>query len=363
MHHRNAVLILLLAGFDARVASGQTALPHLPLVPPDPPVVAPVEAPPTPEPAPPVPVPPPPAGGLAAPQETPLMATQAPDPGPPPPTPPTSRPGSAAQAGFVGASPPQDRWPARYVDRPQTLLEGMGRLSLTVRQYFGGPAGYDHRGSSAAYGYGVTDDFQLSVTLGQITCSGHGAGRCADQLDVFADVTGTAAYAARRSPGSLLVLAGSIESSNSGNRAILSARLKLVVPHWLSLEIEPELALGLSDRVTPAWWSQRGELQDGNQSRAYLTVDFNVQATSWWLLWVDAVPYLPTAQLSDPGQTAMQLLAGMSFRLTAGFEASVHCGTFNVFAARHWEYIPDARVCTAALRFLFFPTAERVEFR
>jgi hypothetical protein len=159
------------------------------------------------------------------------------------------------------------------------------------------------------------------------------------------------------------VLAGSIESSNNGNRAILSARLKLVVPHWISLEIQPELALGLSDQITRAWWSQDGRFQDGNQSRAYLTFDFNVQATSWWLLWVDAIPYLPTDRFSDPGQTAVEVLAGMSFRLTAGFETGVSCGSFNVFAARHWEYIPDVRFCTATLRFLFFPTDERVEFR
>lgn len=239
----------------------------------------------------------------------------------------------------------------------------MGRLSLTLRQYFDGPAGYDRRLGSGSYGYGVTDDFQVSLTLGRITCDGHGAGRCTDQFDLFADVIGTATYAARRSPRSPLLLRGSIERSNRGNNASLSARLKLVVPHLISLEIEPELALGLSDRVTPAWWSQRGELQDGNQSRAYLTFDFNVQATSWWLLWVDAVPYLPTAQFSDPGQAAMQLLAGMSFRVTAGFEASVRCGTLNVFAARHWEYLPDVSLCSATLTFLFFPTEERVEFR
>jgi hypothetical protein len=59
----------------------------------------------------------------------------------------------------------------------------------------------------------------------------------------------------------------------------------------------------------------------------------------------------------------MQLLAGMSFRVTAGFEGRVWCGTLNVFAARHWEYLPDVSLCSATLSFLFFPTEERVEFR
>ncbi|MEA2697765.1 MAG: hypothetical protein QOI66_2036 [Myxococcales bacterium] len=348
MSHRNLIVAVFVLGSvcitsrsDGReVAAASTAsvepdaAPEKPqatpapfkLAPPAPPLPPPVEVSP---PQPPPPVPPPPS---LSPPALPQL------PPPPPPALPAT----------------DDLWPERYVDRPQTLLRRMGALSLTVRQYFAGPAGYDRRLTRADYGYGITDRFQIGVSLPRITCQGHGDGRCIDYFKPLDEISAGASYAVLRSRPSGLKVGGFYERSNFGAQAGLSTRLKLVVPHLFSLEIEPDLNIGLGERFSRAWWSP-GAIQDANQSRVYLTFDFNLQGTSWLLLWADAIPYLPTAQLSNPGQTALELFVGVSARVTAWFEASAQCGTFNALTARHWEYVPDVWICSGTLRFYFLP--------
>jgi hypothetical protein len=266
---------------------------------------------------------------------------QAPDPAPA-----GASAGAAALQADVGD--PEGRWPERYVDRPQTIFGGMQTLALSGHDFFGGPPGYHRFLLSLGYAYGAADRWQVEAALPQLLClHGGGAGRCVDAIlgdSASLGVTG----AAVRGATAMLAAGGHTGISNSHGFIEVSARLKLVARHRVSLEIEPQVWFGLSHGRTPAWWSPTATTET-NQTRASLTLDLNLQVLPRLLLWAAAIPYAPTDQVFHAGQIAVQVLGGLSATLVKSFEVHGTCGSYNVLGDRRWEYVPDVRVCTLAL--------------
>jgi hypothetical protein len=126
------------------------------------------------------------------------------------------------------------------------------------------------------------------------------------------------------------------------------ARLKLVVPHRFSFEVEPLVLMGIRAKPIEAWWDP-AVVQDGNQSRVFLTFDANLQLTPHVLVWVDAIPFLPTARFETPNDAALELAAGLGVAITKAFEMSVSCYSLDTRSARRWEYVPDVRGCALSL--------------
>jgi hypothetical protein len=232
----------------------------------------------------------------------------------------------------------RDRWPLAYVDRPQTLLANMEEFSLATRDLFGGPTGYRRFLLGIAYAKAPADWVQVFFGLPWLYCSGEGLGACSS---TFEPNLGASAALVRGERARLALGASVFDLWYS---ATAWTRLKLVVPGRFSFEIEPSVVLGFEHATMPAWWDST-VLQNGNQSRAYLTFDANLQVTEQVLLWADAIPYAPTAGLGGSLDAALEIAGGASLSFTKTFELSVACRAFNVLAARRWEYAPDVRSC------------------
>jgi hypothetical protein len=138
------------------------------------------------------------------------------------------------------------------------------------------------------------------------------------------------------------------------DRGTASTRLQLVLPHRATLELEPALSVGLASRQTAAWWSPT-LTQDGNQTRAVLTIDANVQVTERVLLWADVIPYRPVwSSVADASSPALEVGAGASVTFTKSFELHASYWRFNVLDARRWEYVPELREVTISLSWRVF---------
>jgi hypothetical protein len=233
-------------------------------------------------------------------------------------------------------------WPLAYVDRPQTMFRNMDSWFVTARDYFGGPPGYRRHTGTVGYAKAFSDELEFALSLPSLYCSGAGDGGCGGTLrPQLTFITAVLTDPRARLDFGLLLY-------NIHDSADLWTRLKLVKPHRFSLEIEPRVSVGIAERPIISWWD-RLSMQDGNQSRASLTLDANLQLGDHVLLWADAIPYAPLARLGHPSDTALQIAAGVGLAVSKRFEVNTSCRAFNVLAARRWEYVPDVRVCTLTL--------------
>ncbi|HVU51645.1 MAG TPA: hypothetical protein VHL80_13210 [Polyangia bacterium] len=268
-------------------------------------------------------------------------AAEAPPPGsrvtPAPPSP-AARATERALTADEQAQRTRGRWPLAYVDRPQTLLAGMNEFSAATRDDFGGPAGYRRLLLGLSYGMAPTDWFELWGALPFIYCAGGEAGACTSTLQPELGLVA----ALVRGPRAKLALGASIFDID--HSATAWTRLKLVAVHRASFELEPSVVIGIRDLRTPAWWNP-SVTQDANQSRAFLTLDANVQLTEQLLAWADAVPYVPVAGFGGAFDAAVEVLGGVTFSFTKAFQLSTACGSLNALSARRWEYVPDVRLC------------------
>jgi hypothetical protein len=232
----------------------------------------------------------------------------------------------------------RDRWPLAYVDRPQTLLDGMDSFAAAQRTLFAGPAGYHRYLLGISYAKALAEWFELELGLPRLYCSGAEAGACRSTLEP--EIGFSAALI--RDPRARLALGASVLDINHSGTAWM--RLKLVAAHSFSFEIQPELDLGFYQTAIPAWWDPT-VTQNGNQSRAYLTFDANLQLTEQVLVWANAIPYAPVANLGGSLDAAVEVIGGLTVSFTKAFQLSADCGSYNVLPARHWEYVPDVRLC------------------
>jgi hypothetical protein len=300
----------------------------------------------------------PPDGGLpdgadGAAADAPLAAPPAPAaPGPRAAAPPAPLP-SPAPAPSAGLPDPvrraaeqaqytQDRWALAYVDRPQTLLEGMDAFSASGRDYFSSsPATYGRLLLGLAYDKALTDWFQVGIAFPWLYCGGTGLGACSPSVRPELVVRG----AVVRKRRARLALGASVFDLTYSASAW--ARLKLVVPHRFSFEIEPSVVLGIQTSSIPAWWSST-VFQDGNQSRAALVLDANLQLTERVLVWADGIPYAPLHDAGPAPGPALQIVGGLGVSFTKVFELAASCRSLNVQPPRSWEYVPHARECGLA---------------
>jgi hypothetical protein len=264
------------------------------------------------------------------------------------PTPPAT-PAPRAAPVIAGATTPErdaaeaaqrtrDRWPLAYVDRPQTLLAGMGAFSALARDYYDGPAGYVRLMLDISYEKALTDWFEVWIGLPRAYCTGDGAGVCASTLQPELGVVA----ALLKDPHAHLAVGASIFDIDYS--ATAWTRLKLVAAHRFSFEVEPSVVIGIRDVRTTAWWDPTVS-QNGNQSRAHLTLDANLQLTEQLLVWADAIPYAPTANFGGSLDAAVEVIGGLTLSFTKAFQLGASCGSLNVLPARHWEYVPDVRLC------------------
>jgi hypothetical protein len=261
---------------------------------------------------------------------------------PPPARPPPSAHDAAKAAADEITRQNEARWPLSYVDRPQTMWKGMQALTLTARQYFGGPAGYRRFLVGPGVSKAITDRLEGELSFPDLYCSGRGAGACGDSLHFAASLV----FAAMTGDLSKLAFGAAYVESNA--RVELWTRLKLVRPHRFSLELEPLVLLPLETTAGTAWWDPT-VTQDTNQARAYLTFDANLQLTRSLLLWADVIPYVPLRRASEGDQIAVEAAAGASVAVSKTFEIHVSCRAFDVLPARRWEYVPDVRECALTL--------------
>jgi hypothetical protein len=263
----------------------------------------------------------------------------------PPPAPAVHAPPAPAAAVYdpvraaqEAAQRTRDRWPLAYVDRPQTLLEGMDAFTATTRDWFGGPAGYRRLLLGMSYEKALADWFEIWLGLPHVYCTGNDAGACSSTLQP--EVGATAALV--RAPRARLALGASLFDVDYSITAW--TRLKLVLARRFSFEIEPSVVLGIRDATMPAWWNPSVPL-DANQTRAYLALDANLQLTEHVLAWADAIPYAPTANLGGSFDAAVEVIGGLTVSFTKALQLGAACGTLNVLATRRWEYVPDVRLC------------------
>ena len=266
--------------------------------------------------------------------------TAAPPPAPtahPPPAP-VAAVHDPVRAAEEAAQRTRDRWPLAYVDRPQTLLDGMDAFTATTRDWFGGPAGYRRLLLGMSYEKALADWFELWLGLPRLYCTGNDAGACSSTLQPEVGVTA----ALVRSPRARLALGASLFDIDDS--ATAWTRLKLVAAHRFSFEIEPSVVLGIRDETMLAWWNPTVS-QNANQTRAYLTFDANLQLTEHVLAWADAVPYVPVSNLGGSLDAALEVIGGLTVSFTKALQLGAACGTLNALAARRWEYVPDVRLC------------------
>jgi hypothetical protein len=234
-------------------------------------------------------------------------------------------------------------WTLAYVDRPQTLYEGMESFGFMGSQLFGGPSGYRRSIFAIKYARGLTDALEMGLGFARLYCGGAGLGACASSLAPDLSLR----YAALAGPRRRLVLG--TELTDFDFRARAWARLALIVPRRFSFEIEPRLTWGIRSITMPAWWNT-SVTQNGNQSRLTLVFDANVQLGERVNAWLDAVPYVPVSDLAhDPSTTALEVGTGVSVSVTKGFELGASCWRYDVFAARRWEYVPDVYECSLGI--------------
>jgi hypothetical protein len=228
-------------------------------------------------------------------------------------------------------------WSLAYVDRPQTLYEGMESFAFTGRQLFG-PAGYSRSIFGVGYSRGLTDSLELGLGVARLLCTGSGLGACQSRLAPTLSLQ----YAAITAPKQRLALGASVSDFVHDVRAW--ARLKLVAPSRFSFEIQPTVSWGVETVRAPAWWNP-AVTQDGNQSRLSVVFDANLQLGERVVAWLDGIPYAPTARLDDLSTTALEVGGGLSVSVTKGLELAASCWRYDVLATRHWEYVPDVYEC------------------
>jgi hypothetical protein len=255
----------------------------------------------------------------------------------PPPSPPDPLRRAAEQAQYT-----LDRWALAYVDRPQTLLEGMDAFWASGRDYTSSaPAPYGRLLLGLGYDKALTDWFQVGIGFPWLYCGGVGLGACSPSLRPELVVRG----AVVRNRRARLALGASVFDLTYSASAW--ARLKLVAPHLFSFEIEPSVLVGIQASTMPAWWSS-SVVQDGNQSRAALVLDANLQLTEHLLVWADGIPYAPLHDAGPLPGPGLQVVGGLSVSFTKAFELSASCRSLNVLPPRSWEYVPHARECGLA---------------
>jgi hypothetical protein len=236
----------------------------------------------------------------------------------------------------------QDRWALAYVDRPQTLLDGMDAFWASGRDYTSSsPGTYRRLLIGLGYDKALTDWLQLGIGFPWLYCGGEGLGACSSSVrpELVARV---AVVRSRR-----VRLALGASDFDMVYSASAWARLKLVAPHRFSFEVEPSVLVGIQEGTTPAWWNLN-VTQDGNQSRAALVLDANLQLTERVLLWVDGIPYAPLHDLGAQSGAALQIVGGLSVSFTKVFELSASCRSLNVLPARPWEYAPNVHQCAVS---------------
>jgi hypothetical protein len=267
-------------------------------------------------------------------------------PTPPPPPPPIVMP---------PVRNARDEWPLAYVDRPQLMFEGMEWFSLSGHHLSGRPAtlfdmAYSRELVSLGYANALTDRSTLSISLPRLFCTGEGRGGCARNVNIEPSVGLAVGIVDER----FVRLKAGASFLFPFERAGVSTRLQLVLPHWATLELEPSVSAGLSSRQTTAWWDPT-VTQDGNQPRASLTIDANVQVADNVLLWADAVPYRPVgSSVVDASSPALELGAGASVTFTKSLELHASYWRLNVLDARRWEYVPGVREVIVSLGWRVF---------
>jgi hypothetical protein len=214
----------------------------------------------------------------------------------------------------------------------------MDRFSAVTRRYLGGPAGYGRLLLGVSYDKALADWFELGIGLPRLYCSGTEAGACDSTFQPELSF----AAALVRNPRARLALGASVFDLYYS--ATAWTRLKLVTAHRASFEIEASVVVGIEHATTPAWWDPT-VAQNGNQTRAALTLDANLQITDELLAWADAIPYVPVADLGGSLDAAVEVIGGLTYSFTKAFQLGASCGSLNVLGARPWEYVPDVRLC------------------
>jgi hypothetical protein len=282
------------------------------------------------------------------------QAREPPDAATPPAAEPETAPDPLRAAVEEAERRTETEWPLAYVDRPQTLLDGMLSLGLSARDLFGGPEGYAQRSLGASLTKAITSRWDAGLTFPTLYCGGEGAGECGPNLTSVLSLR----FAALARPATRLVVGAS--STDFGWSADFWTRLELVRAHVASLELEPRVVVGFRDRPIGAW-SSPGAYQDGNQSRASFAVDANLQLGPSVVVWADAIPVLPVAQLDHPAELALQVAAGVGFSPSKSVELVASCRAYDVGTRRTWETVPDARQCGLGVVWRWFTALASTE--